>query len=612
MGLKKNDILVIMKKILLTLSLSVSMFVAYGQTNLKTNTEDLQEGKATYQYYEDQVTGDFVKHGTFKYVKQKDGYTETATGTFNKGLRNGVWTYKIIGTDYPNSMGSYTTRTMNATLTYKEGMPNGVWKLTNFSKVRSKMLAPHNTFRWSDYEIITDDNVSMTFKNGVAVGTVTYKNKGKLVTYTLNELGYATGTHNINRYIGTETIAYKDGVVIKDIVRDASGKVIDDDSFILEDEERWLAVAKQYMNGELSEDDVLKLGADIFEKELSESVDVEALFQHDYLYLRSVGGDKTLKETSSFTTRNYGKCVVIKPIGIVHYYDHPKWRKYARTAISSYQGITSDETLADVEYLLNNCSNNLYPEDITELKELVQRYNTARKEIEKKQNKQKVRDEYEKILQIVSDSIQKELGYVNEKNTKMYAFSTLNSDAFHVNRVVSQNSLYIAQLFSDSVKVVAAKYQENNPASCVDGYIDPETIKQKLEAIEWEKHLSNIEKKHEEMSIVFQSFNKQIETIILNLQKLSDEILTAEKEYEISIQTEKKTPQIYLRYADIMSELSSLIQSKRNLLEINNLLETGILLSQKVQNYQNQENKSRIKLLKKAQSLDEKVRIFTE
>jgi hypothetical protein len=188
----------------------------------------------------------------------------------------------------------------------------------------------------------------------------------------------------------------------------------------------------------------------------------------------------------------------------------------------------------------------------------------------------------------------------------------LNSDVFHVNRVVSQNSLYIAQLFSDSVKVVAAKYQENNPASCVDGYIDPETIKQKLEAIEWEKHLSNIEKKHEEMSIVFQSFNKQIETIILNLQKLSDEILTAEKKYEISIQTEKKTPQIYLRYADIMSELSSLIQSKRNLLEINNLLETGILLSQKVQNYQNQENKSRIKLLKKAQSLDEKVRIFTE
>lgn len=588
------------------------MISVYGQENLKTITEDFQEGKATYQYYEDQTTGDFIKHGTFKYIKQQDSYTETATGTFNKGMRNGVWTYKISGTDYPNSMGSYTTRTMNATLTYKNGMPDGVWKLTDFSKARSKMLAPHNTFRWSDYETITDDNVSMIFKNGVAVGTVTYKNKGKVVTYTLNELGYATGTHHLNRYIGTETIVYKDGVVIKDIVRDASGKVIDSDSFILEDEEKWLAVAKQYMNGEISEADVLKLGADIFEKELSESVDVEVVFQHDYLYLKGIGGDKTLKERSSFTTRNYGKYVVIKPIGIVHYYEHPKWKKYAGTPISSYQGITSDETLADVEYLLNNCSSTLYPEDIINLKELVQRYNTARKEIEKKQNKQKARVEYEKLLQIVSDSIQEELNYVNGKHAKMYSFSTLSSDVFHVNGVVSQNSLYIAQLFSDSVKAVTAKYRENNPARSAAGYTNPEIVKQKLEAIDWEKHLSNIERKNEEMSIVFQSFNRQIETIILNLQKLSDEISIAEKKYDISTQAEKKTPQIYLQYANIMSELSRLIQSKRDFSEINNLLETGILLSQKVQGCQNQDNKSRIKLLKKAQSLDEKIRIFTE
>lgn len=63
------------------------MISIYGQENLKTITEDFQEGKATYQYYEDQTTGNFVKHGTFKYVKQQGSYAETATGTFNKGMR---------------------------------------------------------------------------------------------------------------------------------------------------------------------------------------------------------------------------------------------------------------------------------------------------------------------------------------------------------------------------------------------------------------------------------------------------------------------------------------------------------------------------------------------
>lgn len=70
--------------------------------------------------------------------------------------------------------------------------------------------------------------------------------------------------------------------------------------------------------------------------------------QHDYFYLQSIGGDKTLQEGSSFSTRNYGKYIVIKPIGIVHYYEHPKWSKYGFTPIADYKGITNEETLTDV------------------------------------------------------------------------------------------------------------------------------------------------------------------------------------------------------------------------------------------------------------------------
>lgn len=54
------------------------------------------------------------------------------------------------------------------------------------------------------------------------------------------------------------------------------------------------------------------------------------------------------------------------------------------------------------------------------------------------------------------------------------------------------------------------------------------------------------------------------------------------------------------------------MMSKKDFSEINSLLETEILLSKKVLEYKNQDNKSRIKLLKKTESIDEKIRVFTE
>lgn len=490
------------------------MISIYGQENLKTITEDFQEGKATYQYYEDQTTGNFVKHGTFKYVKQQGSYAETATGTFNKGMRNGVWTYKISGTDYPNSMGSYTTRTMNATLTYKNGMPDGLWKLTDFSKARSKMLAPHNTFRWSDYETITDDNVSMTFKNGVAVGTVTHKNKGKVITYTLNELGYATGTHNLNRYIGTETIVYKDGVVVKDIVRDASGKIIDSDSFILEDEEKWLAVAKQYMNGEIAQADVFKLGADIFEKELSESVDVEVAFQHDYLYLKGIGGDKTLKERSSFTTRNYGKYVVVKPIGIVHYYDHPVW-KNSTTIFGSER---SDYLVA--QYMVNNCSTTLYPEDILKLKEMIQKYD----EIEQVKINE---TEYDKCLSQIDEAIK--IWEENTKRTKCEDIIKELHSASGTNEIV--NCIYNNWHVTDYINsIFDKKYAfERKKTNITKG--DVSDLKMKLETI-------NTELEH--------YYFVQTDSAINNIKRLVDKV------NEVTNLLSKKN--IYQCYKSLMIE----------------------------------------------------------
>ena len=609
-------------------------FTGIAQENLKTVTEDFQGGKITYTYYEDESTGNYVKHGTFKFIKKEDGYNALTTGTFKNGMRDGAWTYKISSIDYPNSMGSFTTRTMNATLTYKDGMPNGLWQLSDFAKARNKMLGPNNTFRWSNYETIANDNVTMTFKDGSVIGTVNYKTNGKSKTYTLNEFGYAIGTINTTNYLGIETITFKDGIVIKDIVRDGTGKVIDSDSFILENEETWLAIAKKYMKGEISETDIIKLGADIYEKQLGESIDVETMFQHDYFYLQSIGGDKTLQEGSSFSTRNYGKYIVIKPIGIVHYYEHPKWSKYGFTPIADYKGITNEEILTDVEFLINNCSNNLYPGDIAILKDFVQRYHVAKDERTKQQEIQKIRSEYEEISKNLSENIQERIQYINKMNkdfVNLYAPSSLNAIYYsnvqnpYEDDIVAKNALYIVKLLSDSINSITNKYRNINPSTNVLGYTDLRTIEKKMENIDWAKRLSDIKTKEKEASITFTSLNSNIETISSNLKKLSDEISTVNKEYGISsqkdssssdlqklLQSKKKAPQIYLQYSNIINELLHLMMSKKDFSEINSLLETEILLSKKVLEYKNQDNKSRIKILKKTESIDEKIRVFTE
>lgn len=593
-----------------------------AQENLRKVTEDFQGGKITYSYYEDGSNGNHVKHGAFKFIKKDKGYDALTTGTFKNGMRDGVWTYKINSTDYPNSMGSFTTRTMTATLTYKDGMPNGLWKLSDFAKARNKMLGLNNTYRWSDYETIANDNVTMTFKNGSVTGTVNYKTNGKSKTYTLNEFGYAIGEINTTNYIGKETITFKDGVVVKDIVRNSAGKVIDNDSFILENEETWLAIAKRYMKGEISESDIIKLGADIYTKPLAEAIDVETMFQHDYLYLQSIGGDRTLQDGSSNSTRNYGKFIVIKPIGIVHYYEHPKWSKYGFTSIPDYKGITDEETFMDVEFLINNCADNLYPEDIATLKDFVQRYHATKEE----RKKQQVRVEFEEISEKLSENIQERIQYIHKTNKdliNLYAPLSLNVIYYsngqnpYKDDIVAQNALYTVKLLSDSVNSITNKYRDINPATKVLGYTDVRVIEEKLKNVDWAKHLSDIKTKDKEAATTFNSLNSNIESVSSNLKKLSDEISTVNKEYGISSQansssSKKKAPQIYLQYSDIMNELLHLTMSKKDLSEINSLLETEILLSQKVLEYKDQDNKSRIKLLKKAESVNEKIRIFTE
>ena len=76
--------------------MTVLSLSAYCQT-LKTfngtfNDGKLQNGTAVYTYYEDPNTHEYLKQGAFKYTftgkGDYQGYDQTITGNFEKGLKN--------------------------------------------------------------------------------------------------------------------------------------------------------------------------------------------------------------------------------------------------------------------------------------------------------------------------------------------------------------------------------------------------------------------------------------------------------------------------------------------------------------------------------------------
>src|SRR5665647_1831660 len=134
-----------MKKQLILVSIILFPFFANYSQTLKTMTSDYDDGKMTYQYYEDSKTSEFIKQGLFRFSKSmrdENGggtYKKSITGTFKNGFKDGVWNFTIIKLDYPNDDGSYTTGTTYLTQTFKEGVANGLWKLNTSYKSRSKI-----------------------------------------------------------------------------------------------------------------------------------------------------------------------------------------------------------------------------------------------------------------------------------------------------------------------------------------------------------------------------------------------------------------------------------------------------------------------------------------
>ena len=215
---------------------SLFLFISagsYGQS-LKTYSGSFangsnQPGQANYKYYEDPKTREYVKQGAFNYsLNGKDenkGLRQTISGNYEKGLKHGTWTYKLVMNDY--FLGYYhATGTITLTANYKNGLADGNWKY--YSKNKTRLYSRYTG--WGAYNPENNITTSMNFSKGRIVGNVIINEVGVLKVngnYDLNS--YSNGTWKLDFLNKNQTfeITFKDKYMTDFIGRNGSGQILD-------------------------------------------------------------------------------------------------------------------------------------------------------------------------------------------------------------------------------------------------------------------------------------------------------------------------------------------------------------------------------------------------
>tara|TARA_B110000967_G_scaffold39596_1_gene39342 strand:+ start:1544 stop:3385 length:1842 start_codon:yes stop_codon:yes gene_type:complete len=207
--------------------------VSYGQT-LKTFNGSFPNGKsqpgtASYKYYEDPQTREYIKQGAFKYsIIGKDdlkGLKQTISGNYEKGLKQGTWTYKLIMNDY--FLGYYhATGTITLISNYKNGLADGNW--TYYTKNKTRKYS--NYTGWGEYRPEEVVNASMNFVDGKVVGNVDINAVGVFTAKgSYDEDSYSVGKWKLNLLDKNQTyeIIYKNKFMTDFIGRNGSGQILD-------------------------------------------------------------------------------------------------------------------------------------------------------------------------------------------------------------------------------------------------------------------------------------------------------------------------------------------------------------------------------------------------
>jgi len=310
----------ILASILMTFFVFIAAYSAKAQPTIKTFKGELLSGKVVYTYYEDPTTGNYVRHGAYKYTdyKSEDGgiYSALFTGNYKNGFRDGIWKYVITEKDILYTTGSYKTGVLVLTISYKDGMPNGAWNYSDNSKFRDH-ISTRNGWIWGAYENSKPENVTANFKNGVVTGLFKLNSIFKSVSGQFDDRGFMTGKWIIKDLGVSQTDMEAMNGIVKRFtkVNIRSGNIMSKSSYSKE----LLQFHTQIPNLSSKEIEALCMERKIRIDTLatSELFKYEDFFEKDVFMRSDIGGDKTYapdKGGFCTDTKNYGFYILVEPV----------------------------------------------------------------------------------------------------------------------------------------------------------------------------------------------------------------------------------------------------------------------------------------------------------
>lgn len=211
-----------MRKLFLLIAI-FSVIAIKAQTIKTFNGKDMDGGIITYSYYFDD-DGNEIKHGNYRYVKTDShtnpvgNYSNTVTGTFKNGKKNGIWTNTIVASDYGNHR--YDTYNTVQKHIYKDGIPDRLWTYSKSGKYRTKEYSL-NGWHWSKYTPLETTSAQVNWKDGKLVSTFNLKDLHNKISGQFNNNGTIIGIWKI----GNNESHYTNDGILKQIVNRGFNKV---------------------------------------------------------------------------------------------------------------------------------------------------------------------------------------------------------------------------------------------------------------------------------------------------------------------------------------------------------------------------------------------------
>ena len=559
-----------------------------------------QPGQATYKYYEDPKTGEYIKQGAFKYTLDgKDdnkGLRQTIIGNYEKGLKHGTWTYKLIMNDY--YMGYYhATGIITLTANYKNGLADGNWEY--YAKNKTRLY--NRITGWQAYNPENTTNTSMNFRKGRIVGNVTINEVGVLkVNGNYDENSFSTGTWKIDFLDKNQTfeITFKDKFMTDFIGRNGSGQILDGSTSL-----------NPELNAERNKMYIDLKGASL-EKLENAGFDLDTLcyssiptkyiqdyfkymMESDWFLYKYITGDLTFKEYSKSTAIPGGCNIVVEKVNFSTFEDNRDYEK-AEKAFNSERYFDAVHSYYDVKKYIKNYKGYRYKK--SDLKRLDDKFTISK---EKADSLSRVLITEDDLVSLRKDAMLQTQEAIKDIKTSL---ESKNLDFYRIYQKVAPKNLdQLIPLLEERTSNWYRVYY--NPKSFNENEYDRESRSSGTEYFYYNTK---------------SSFNKGFQDVLDRLSKENNELLLVSQQFESKtkqieeLNPTTKTKLLYLTYSEVMNSFKtictkeSIFNDPQYMIDIKEYTELLTVVNEsldKIIAHYNGEPKTMDKALKKATDL---------